>query len=642
MSLNANKRKLLVNRRIHDVLMSGRMPSVSEIISSIERTVLQDEDDVTTNATGYRTGNVLSSEHYNTFVQSVENDIETMRMSIDEGWARLEQILLQSNLFTGIGNKAETLNKTAKRMLSTMSDADAYYVGNLIDFSDDSMIDEILSRDYSLDSIAGSVSIAKTGSSVLPNSGITVESVEMVTAAGTPSTTFIGTPDMMLVPTSGRRFIAESYSNDADIYHELTIHLKIADSAAKSRMVTSVVLDSSSIHEQDVVVLTSYDGYNWELLGEGHGNHRIAVSGNRRHVTDIKIMIGKTEADGRRLIGSQFKAVYAFDIDHISIAETSYVLGSEIVTTPIQLTTDGVSSVVVGSDLVVPDGTRARVFVADDVTGATSIDDFTWTEVKNNEVTKVGNVKLDIVKFTVQTAAKIISGIGATSDVWELGDASGAVTDAYAGIDQARVVSVLAADPSATAITLLGPTDGSVSYRDVGSQMTLSGSNLYSVNMNIWSTYSDSISLDLFMPKALKPGTDYRISINGQDITSSYDGSKIGFGITSGRNAFVISIKRLTVTPFTISLGKPAVHRVSAYKPAIVSESNLSGTEPTLSYDNGTIKTSFDPRGMKFEIVEKTITPAFTTGSIRLRASLESTSGACTPTLRSWYIISGG
>lgn len=640
MSLATNKRRIRVDERIRNILVNGRMPSVDEISSAIQNSIVKGEGS-TSEPTRYVPGNTLSADHFNAFADAIDQDIETMRMSIDDGWSRLEALLLSSDLFAALDHRAAALSKTARKMLSTMAEADSFCFGTTVDLSSTNGIDGSLSRGQSVDTVAGTVSISKVGSTNIPDSSVLITSVDMSSSAGSPNVTYFGTPDMMVDPSSGRRFIAECYSNDADIYHEMVISCKIAENAQNSRMVSSVVLDSSSISGQSVVVHTTYDGKNWELLGTGSGNHRICITGTRRHVTNIRIKIGKTKADGRRLVENQFKAIYAFDIDHLSISEASYANGADVVTSSIPLTTDGVATVIVGGDLQVPDGTQVRLFVADDIDGASSVDDFSWKEVHLGDRAEVGNVKLDVVKFVVNTAAKIITGSGAVSDVWELGDTAGELTSVYAGVDQVKIVSVVAADPAAAELTLTGPTDGAVGYRDAGNQITLSGSNLYRIEMGIWSTYSDSVTIDLGLADMIA-GTDYRVSVNGQEITSSHDGSKIAFGITSGKNTFSISIKRNSVNPFTVTVGKPSVHKIAVSKPAVVSESNLSSVTQAVSFDDGSIKSNFDPRGMNFEIVEKTVTPAFTAGAIRLRAVLSSETGSCTPTIRSWYVISGG
>lgn len=643
MSLSTNKRQVLFDEHLRRILVSGRIPSTAELVSYLQTIIATDRDDVTGLPPSYQQDDVLQTTTFNAFSDSISDDIASMRETIDAAWATLENAIQRSAQFQTLATRGDVLARTARGVLSRLGEADAFYLGAAIPLDSDAALDATLSDDYAVNELAGTLSIAKSGETPISPSAISVESTELRTETGQVDATYVGSPEMVLMDSVVQRYIVEAYSTDDDIHHELEFVFRIAEDAKSARMLSDVVIDTSSIGVQTATVETTYDGKNWERLGETTGNHHLTVSGERRYATLVRLVLHKDQADGRRLVSENtWRCVYAFDVEGVAICEAGYAPVADVVTLPIPLKSDGVAKVIVDADETIPAGASIEYFVADDVADPDTIGDFNWKRADRGAPVEVGNTLSSVDSFTCRTAAKLVAGTGTRADVWDAGTVAGDIVDVYCGINQALVRSALAATPAAVVLEASGPVTGAVTYRDVGGAMTLAGGYYYGITLGVYADFPDPASLELTMPTDAEAGIDYLISLNGRDITTSYDGRRVPLGLSSGYNKIVIAIKRDDLNAFQVSVGKLPTHRLALMHPMLVAESRLDTADAAVACADAHLRCNFDPRNLNFEVRCRTLVPGMPSGSMRVRARLTAGPNGGTPSLANWHVISGG
>jgi hypothetical protein len=637
MSLYANKRLLLAEQFLEDVLESGKMLSIEDIDLYIARREWSERlDEPTERHPTYEPDDIPDAILWNKFMDAIEVDLRVMRITLDEIWDRLRVIVEKSSQFIILEQEAKSVGRRCNNILMTVPDADSYRVSSNISLADISGIDTTLSDDVIVIPEIGSIILSRNGSRVhtIDPIGISYQIIDQSGSNRTPQV--FGEIGWICNSDISKRFIADLETTDQYGPMTMTITIPVANNAMEAIVLTTIELHSSGISDHRVRVDTTYDNENWEQFGDVWGNHRFVISGPTLRATKIRIRIEKYKADGDRGNGS---FTHAFDIGQVLICEDSYSTLGNFVSQSIPVPNSTTNLVLLDANVSKTDSQDVNFYIANDVVGATELGDFTWLPVSTGVEKTIAVRSLKTTSIKADVVTKMTSGAGNAYDLWAIGKIDGTLVGLAAGVDQLEIKE---ATVDWNTKTSMDPDDfnevSSVSYVGMGS-FTMIGQNYYRIRSVVHTDTKMSIVANVTISS---DHTEWNVFVNGSDITSQCSDGKLGIGLNPGINTVDVMVKSIYEDgwySFTGLLQFPDECDVALIKPMVVAESAITSANNFCTQRGQVVMTNFNPTGMNIHVVEAT-SEMSSTPSLRVRAMLSQSDGG-TPVVRNIGITMG-
>lgn len=650
MSLKINKRNVVVEDVVSSRLQSGQIPSANELIE-----LYLDPDLIERSVTPAKApesvinGNIISSSAVNKMLDEIEIDQMAMRITLDESWDRLRNVVtkMMKSLPT-VQREAELVTAVATRALSLVPEADgvsvsseALSVSKGIGLGSVSGADMLLSSGIEIDQNAGVLTLARTSIGAI---GATTEAdgwsidgeyrVKVERVIGDPTWTLANdiAKTWTVVATTPSPYGVVTLSN---IY-------SIPDGSLPIKRVEVTIPDASNTQ---VDVFVDFDGLgNFQLWETAVGRGKIIVDGPSVEAARIRIDLSRFRATDSYFVGTSKYHEYSFQVSEVSVVSSAYVKTGDVVTDPIDMSYGQVMSINVDVEAAIPSTSSISTFVAKQVEGATSIDDFMWIPIDDkSKLSGIVNASIDTQTILAKDPQKVRTGAGVYSnDIYSIGPLSGAITSVVEGHGQLSCVAVtVQSDEDGVLPGLLSvgydsdPDRKSLIVNASGS--TLTGGNYYRLKTCIFSPAQNSKPLALSIDSSITKA----IYLNGSDITNRIEEGQISVPLSPGRNELLIYLttgETASDIPFSISDINGCTIAIS--KPRIVTESKLNNQEPRVALSGGSVLVNHDPTNMNY-VVSYRRADGISVDAVRIRVQLGRGMNGETPQVKRAFVTTG-
>jgi hypothetical protein len=392
--------------------------------------------------------------------------------------------------------------------------------------------------------------------------------------------------------------------------------------------------------ETTVDIYVDFDSSGQYTLWEsGSGKGRILIDGETVHPERVRVDLSRYRAQSSSLIGSTPRNEYSFQVAEIVFMSSAYAEEGNVVTDPINLGNDQISSIIVDVDASSPATSSVNAYIARDVDGASSLSDFRWVQVdKNNDVSGLMTLSYEVQEIVATAPSKIRTGSGLYSNsIYSIGSVDGKIVRVDEGFNQfeVRKMSVNSNGSLPEADSL----DWSRSDQSVvnSSGSSVSGANYYKLSTSIYADNESSHKIQL----SLDGAESYKVKLNGTDLTTRIQDGENSASFQKGKNDLVIYLCTGEESgSVSVSIGDIAGCSMMISRPTIVQESSLNSSENRIAQSGKDLVVNHDPTGRIFRVhTERSSGTKIDT--VRLRIELKRGLNGETPQVKRAFITTG-
>lgn len=648
MSIELNKRSIMLDESISEKLKDGNMPSLMEVTKELlSSSVIRKSNNPAASIPLILDNELLSVDSIgiNALISEIELDSLAMKATLNESWETLRSSLDKAiRTLPIIDYEAERINGSATRAMAMIPEAnsvkinlEALNVSNSISFGTVNGADMSLSSNIEVDMIAGALTLKRLSSTPI---AATTTAEGWVLAGDSPVLDLmIGDPTWTTDGDVAATWITKVSTNSRNS----TISLEqIYDISNKSAPLKRVDVIAPDFRELSVEAYVDIDGLgNFSFWASSSGKGKIIVDGPRVDAKRIKLVFIKHKCDYSNPTKVSSKYEYIFSITEIIFMGASYAMVGNVVSDPIQMNYDNILSTSVDVDSSVPATSVLTTYLAKDIDNPSSISDFRWIQIDEN-TNKANLFSISNVVNFITTAApvKVLSGAGSyMNSIYDIGAVEGTVISVDEGFDQLELKSMSVYD-DLTPIESL-PWANITEKRVIDrSQATLSSGNRYRLSTSIWMPTQSSHPIDI-TAGPLPSGAEYKVYFNGIDITDRLAQGQTSVGFVSGKNDLIVFISTgETATDIDFSMSPFPNGTMAIARPKLVQEMALISSEERVSQVREKLLVNHNPKGRVFRIVSKR-SSGESIEAVRLRIELKRGLDGETPMIKSAHITTG-
>lgn len=640
MSVARSRREQATLDLIQQALREGRVPSAEEIMTALAQLDAADPfDELDREPVVFPEGNRISSKRLNKTIDIIQDELSGAIGALNDAWNTLSSALLDSETLISQTQEAKNVAGEARRMLALTEYADAYRISKALSLGSVADFDIDNSDDVFIDVNAKTMRLAATDILFKPVDAL-FGGAFRTTPLNTIAYTEVGDANSIVkVGYANRHVVLVPSTDDTDdisVMYELSLTSLSGNDRYKSAEDISVVeVDTQSTYDMHALVEVTYDGYNWEELGQAWGNHKIVVTGPAKKATNVRVTLRKIRSDFVISATGSLRYGYVFDTSQIRVGISSFEKIGHMVSHPISISSSGIASVLVDAKIDKPAGTDVEIYVAEDVNGADP-DALNWKRVEPNSRIDLAVRSPYSRMITVDGPAKYLDGVGGLHDLWVADVEEDRLVGIDCGIDQA---TLRVGSDSVNTIVLRPTTAESAPFdsrrvRSLKSRIGLTGGTVYRLEFSVWADNECSTSL------GLQSGTpaNTMVCVNGSDVTNAWSRDQVSINLPKGRSKITVIV--VSGTDTWVNITPPSGFMSAIERPIIKDSSMISSGDAAATQTAGKVIVNFDPDGMN--ILMSFLSPASNAaGTIRTKFILETSDPTTTPTVTDIYVVAG-
>lgn len=628
MSLISNKKRVKLDETVFHLLQNGKMPSTLEMKKFIRQNEKYNKSDKQASmSTYYVNNNPLVADVINNFIDEYKIDLKAIKQTIDDCWNELDIVLDKAEKISLLSSEAETLGKACKMTMSYSNLADSHYNITALGYGiSPSSWDLSLSDNILLDSSAGTISLAKNSFIKINKSDIKVTSNNITSNTVIEKGEVFGSYENIFDSILTNRFIQFVYSKEQDavISNELILSIPLSS-------INEISINTTSKYNVLIDVYTSYDGSNYKYFGSSNGTGTINVLGPKTNAKDIKLIITKNHNDA--IINNKYVYAYIFDLAEIDIYIASYSDTGFAITTAISNSKEILNTYV---DLTGQNLGEVYVYIANDIEGAVSKDDFIWKRIYDTQ-SWISQPTTYIDTITIDKPSKFYLGPGSTYDIYQIDTTSDSIIYAEEGYNQVEVryKTVSYATTAAVSRFDFGETDtpklisniGTIQLEKSRTDFSATVPNYFHLSTKIYSSFSSSAEFNI--------STDIektKVYINGQDITSLIRNNSVYIPLSVGENKLEIVALVDTDEESLIVISPKDNINIAINKLEISTPNAMSSSTPKICIYDGSVLVNKYTAGKTYKLY-KSQTSSSISNDIRLMVKLVKTSNGSSPVI---------